>query len=649
MAVPGSSPKWRLARPRLLLLTGIALLVALSIWFARVRPVTPVGTTQTGEQAGGYAELLPEQRRLIDDWSERFGKALGRQVTAAALYSDFALSTKTTFNAVTHALRQTTLTDRAGLPLNRTALDLVARVETVAGSDPGKGGDKQFRMYVEMKPGAQETLEKCREFSRQIDNTVFHKGYPICFRGEGGTPSIQVSFSRDGKRADIDVDYRSSTFPVMLVNGHLTASNSDVRAGDNDQRHNGHWSGLRNWWRGFMGLPFFEDSRVETDVVGSQVFREPRLGKGANPEAAIRDFLNAWLVEQNPGIAVGYVSPRAFACMELDRGIAVDRGVARIRMLRAMQSINKLVGRVGDLDGAVRGVSLRSPRGEVIQQPHHGQFVMYAVSEDIAGQLDCESRLHLEQTGTQKALSSEFDEFVGAAFQLNTPRFKGEVVSTIWAKDKTGWSLVSFHAGAEVRPGAVSSGPPEVSAAPSEPLPVIDGDPAMSRAIEGFLNAWYLKKDAAAAFRYLAPSSMACYNAFRPENSPIANSTEEAGKLILDRMKLIADWAGNSTRLDELLVAPEPHHADLKLVKHGQEQAFSIVSVPDYMAAAADCAKLKPGEAIGVRSAGPNTHGRFYAASTKLKKAGPDAGVLWTLWSKQADGWKVVSYLVMTP
>ena len=82
-------------------------------------------------------------------------------------------------------------------------------------------------------------LERSREFKRGIDNTVYHKGYPINYREQGGTPSIQVSIALDGRLADIDVDYRSSSFPVSLFNGHLSAANSDVRAGDNVERHAG--------------------------------------------------------------------------------------------------------------------------------------------------------------------------------------------------------------------------------------------------------------------------------------------------------------------------------------------------------------------------------------------------------------------------
>ena len=75
------------------------------------------------------------------------------------------------------------------------------------------GGDRQFRIYVQLKPRAMERLTRSKEFSRTVDNTVYHKGYPICFRSTGGTPSIQFSLSRDASRADIDVDTAPQYFP----------------------------------------------------------------------------------------------------------------------------------------------------------------------------------------------------------------------------------------------------------------------------------------------------------------------------------------------------------------------------------------------------------------------------------------------------
>lgn len=46
--------------------------------------------------------------------------------------------------------------------------------------------------------------------------------------------------SKDGRKADIDVDYESKNPITNLFNGfkHLQVSNSDVRAGDHFEKHN---------------------------------------------------------------------------------------------------------------------------------------------------------------------------------------------------------------------------------------------------------------------------------------------------------------------------------------------------------------------------------------------------------------------------
>jgi hypothetical protein len=87
-------------------------------------------------------------------------------------------------------------------------------------------------MYARLKADALDVLERSREFERGVDNTVYHKGYPINYREQGGVPSIQISVAPDRRRADIDMDYRSSSLPAALFNGHLSASNSANAIGD---------------------------------------------------------------------------------------------------------------------------------------------------------------------------------------------------------------------------------------------------------------------------------------------------------------------------------------------------------------------------------------------------------------------------------
>src|SRR5262245_106377 len=191
---------------------------------------------------GTFAELAPEQQRLLRDWVVQYSKLTGEKSDPAQIYDSARVSQRTTFDAVTHALLHTPLTDSSNRPMG-TALDLVEARAQVAGQESGASGDKQFRLYVLLKPGAYKILSGSREFIRERDNATYHHGYPYSFRMKG-TPSIQFSGSRDFKRADIDVDYRSSDFPQFVFNGHLSASNSDVRACYNLERHDGRRAGF---------------------------------------------------------------------------------------------------------------------------------------------------------------------------------------------------------------------------------------------------------------------------------------------------------------------------------------------------------------------------------------------------------------------
>ena len=71
---------------------------------------------QSQQQFGGaYASLQPQRRALVDNWVARFSALTGQDASPAAFYDEILpISTKTTFDAVTHALMTTALTDRGG-------------------------------------------------------------------------------------------------------------------------------------------------------------------------------------------------------------------------------------------------------------------------------------------------------------------------------------------------------------------------------------------------------------------------------------------------------------------------------------------------------------------------------------------------------
>jgi hypothetical protein len=79
---------------------------------------------------GAYSELDERRQHFIHDWVARFIKVTGQSLDARSFYDDIlSLSTKTTFDAVTHALMTTPLTDASGQKFG-DGLTIIERVDT---------------------------------------------------------------------------------------------------------------------------------------------------------------------------------------------------------------------------------------------------------------------------------------------------------------------------------------------------------------------------------------------------------------------------------------------------------------------------------------------------------------------------------------
>ena len=600
-----------------------------------------VADVATGQEApprfgGGFSELDERRQRLVNDWVARFVKATGQAVEAGPFYDEvISLSTKTTFEAVTHALMTTSLTDPSGTSLG-DALALVEQVESVRGEVAGAAGDRQFRMYVRLSAGALQTLSRSQQFQRGADNLVYHKGYPTNFRGQGGTPSVQVSVARDGRRADIDVDYRASGFPLALFNGHLTSSNSDVRAGGNFDRHVNRWTGFENWWRGFFGVRL--DGGPEPASGSSLAFPTvPRAGK-KNIDVMVNDFLNAWLVEGNVMAAMGYVSERSYACLarDSDNPSEFDRGIAPFQLLGDLKSAYDALGRHSSLKEVIVGTRLVTPALRVVSQPHHAQFVIYAVPDDVAAAFLCESRLTL---GDPARARRTYGNYFGATFYVNGRR--DYPLALLWARENGYWKVVSWKVGSDddTAPGPDPVTAPEVVRVPP--------DPTFVQAVRGFLDSWLVRKDYDTAFGYLSPNAYGCYDLERSQEQPLSTSLEDAGRKLRASLAASGKSLGTARSLEAILSPAEFSHPAVRVMDHPYARVFSLASLPNALADAVECDARANGSTIPDPL--PLEYGNGYGLTVRFKTRSGAAPVLRVLWRKESAGWRVTSYGVELP
>jgi hypothetical protein len=598
---------------------------------------------------GTYEALNPQQKKLMNEWYSDYNKLTGDHASPTE-YNQYSLSTRTTYEAVTHALMTTQLTDQSGNPMG-SALDLVDAIEAISGKVPRTRGDLQFRMYVVLKPGALEKLKESQEFFRDRDNTVYHKGYPLNYR-QDGTPSIQFSMSKDGRHADIDVDYRSSGIPQGLFNGHLTAANSDVRAGNNTQVHLQRWHGLADWWRSLFGLPSATDDPNEGMLPGD-VPPFPRKGDG-KLEDAVQDFLQAWLVEDTPEVAASYFSTRSFSCLAeygASSGRIVNAGNAPYVAAKYLGSISKSIGRVTTTGHAVQPESLTGRYIKPMKQAHMTTFVLYQVTNQMGLDYECDPDAAYEEQEKARVAKSEGKPgtYYASVFGLRSAKSKSDAITLIWTKEGRYWKVVAWEVEGEgSRPG-IGRDTRLANAAGPAAKQKMAADPAVVQASRDFLHTWLVNDDYDKASSYISRKCDACVDMFLPEGEKPPSGQEQYPAYIRETLNKVAQKVGRVEHLNEALEPVNPVHEDLRTVEHAGERAYKLVAVPDELASLFECEKRSKKHPYAGDEAAKKVYGNYYATMFTFRTPGEHSAALTLLWGKDGGQWKILSYEMVTP
>ena len=401
-----------------------------------------------------FAWLEDNRKRLLEAPTRNYNEVTGRNLTAEKWFKQLTVSERTTYDAVSHALMRSPLTNDEGNDLG-SVLDLIMRVEQIAGQYSDRGGDQQFRLYVELEPEAEDFLQRSVQFEPGEENTIYHVGYPRSYRQQGNVPNLQISLSEDGARADIDIDYRSSKSPQALFNGHLTAANSDVRAGSNIDRHNGRWFGLINWWQDIYGK-LGERKTTGADLLSRKLGEPatplpPDRPVGAAPEElheAAQEFLTDWLVRGEIDEAIQFTSSRVIACINIDddNEVEVLDGDATAGVLREI--MDYALEQLGDRDSLTAAIDEVPPwaKDQLDRRMSHRferDFTIVPVRNQAAAAFMCSTR-----RGTDPPPTAGEPDAVGTyysvLFRFKTPEDQGGSIAFLWDRQEGAWKIVSF-------------------------------------------------------------------------------------------------------------------------------------------------------------------------------------------------------------
>ena len=628
-------------------------------WVAVAAVLMATGLAGQGQQAkkpadfgGTYEALNPAQKQLIDEWYADYNKLTGDHASPAE-YNQYSLSTRTTFEAVTHALQTTALTDKSGKPMG-TAFDLVEAIEAISGKITRARGDLQFRMYVVLKPEARQKLKESSEFFRDRDNTVYHRGYPLNYR-QDGTPSIQFSMAKDGRHADIDVDYRSSGFPAGLFNGHLTAANSDVRAGNNTEVHLQRWQGLADWWHSLFGMQGVVDDS-DAELLAGDVPPVPRKGEG-KLEDAVQDFLQSWLVERKPELSASYFATQSFACLAEygpQSGRVVNAGNAPYVAAKDLASISKAIGPVSTPAQAVRPETLQGRDIKAMKQSYATTFALYRVSNGVAADFECDPDQAYDELEKSRVAGTEdkLGRYFAAVFRLKSAQGTSDAVTLLWTKEGKVWKIVAWQVEpAEGKPGATPDIRRGVATAAKRPAKTkVTAEPAVLQATHDFLHTWLVNDDYEKALTYVSESSNACVGLYLGDGEQAPATAEEDAAYIRNTLNRVAQKVGKVEHLSDALEPIRASHDDLKTVAHAGEDAYTLVAVPDELEALFLCSKRsKAHPYVEDDQTAAKRYGQYYATMFTFRTPGEHSAALTLLWEKESGQWKIISYEVLTP
>jgi hypothetical protein len=610
---------------------------------------TPAKATAPQKQASSqrafgesYATLLPEQKRLLDDFVRRYNQTTGNKLVPEQAYDGARVSVRTTFDAVTHALLSTKMTNEKGQSLG-LAIDLVDAMDQVLGEEAGAGGDRQFRMYVYLKPNAIEILSSSREFFHDKDNTVYHKGFPICYRLKNGPPSIQFSITKDERMSDIDVDYRSSTFPKALFDGHLTAGNSDVRAGGNLATHDNRWAGLNGWWRQVFGFSLGSSAKASNDVTTGRaptIPVNPRVTANQGIDASVHDFLRSWVVDKQPQNAIAYISPLSYPCLETiatKKQEPIAPGMVRFNTLMAMDRFNTSLGKTTSVEEVFEAATNWKPDLKEEKNAYPAEFRLVAVPSDMAQYQEC---VQAQGEGGKK----EKGEFYGAALRGKQGDGRNKVMSLLWTKEGKYWKIVAIRIDDGSDAGITPKTAEAAALVPEANPAKIAGDPNAVKDITSFYQSWVGKRDPAGAARYVSARSYPCLAAPSGAEKGM-KPADRIQKALTNPLKRVPQ----GQNLSDMMSSVQPVNELVRPVEQVNSKAFAIMAVPDQMAGSFLCQSRHLPEKTPTLKPSDAKYGTYYLSVNRLNYGEEESPALLLLWTREKEQWKIVAWAVEVP
>jgi hypothetical protein len=128
-------------------------------------------------------------------------------------------------------------------------------------------------------------------------------------------------------------------------------------------------------------------------------------------------------------------------------------------------------------------------------------------------------------------------------------------------------------------------------------------------------------------------AAYACYDLERDSTTPASTSPEDAGRKLRAGLEVAGTALGASRDLDAILSAPEPLHPAVRVMNHSFSRTFSLASMPNALADAAECGARA--FASSTPDQVPLEYGAGFSMNIRFNTRSGDAPVMRMLWRKE--------------
>ena len=203
-------------------------------------------------------------------------------------------------------------------------------------------------------------------------------------------------------------------------------------------RENGFWK-IVSWRVGVDDAT----TRAPEPIADSKVVR---ISADTRLVQAARGFLESWLVRKDYDAAFAYLSPRSYACYDLERGAdqapsssPEDAG----RKLRAsLAASGKTIGTARNLQALLAPAEPFHPAVRVMNHPYSSVFSLTSPPNALADASECAARVGGSRAPDPVPL--EYGNGFGMNVRFKTPNGDAPVLRLLWRRENGAWRVSSY-------------------------------------------------------------------------------------------------------------------------------------------------------------------------------------------------------------